>query len=94
MFKSKAKKQKEEIELHDKPYLDKPIILERKKFEYRILFTNGEIETGECSVDCIDDLVEMFLNNKYTKCNNDRKIIFYNIDTISAFEAREIEKGE
>ena len=45
--KKKLKQQQKEIELHDKPYLDRPINLERKHFRYKILFINGETEEGE-----------------------------------------------
>ena len=98
-FKKLVKKQKEkkEIKLHDKPYLDNPIeLLKPRKFEYTIRYDNNEIQEGECSVVYDDDLAEMFLRNKYTVCNNNEKIIWYNSDRILFFEAREIKgkKGE
>ena len=95
MFNFKKRKLRKEIELHDKPYLDKPVEIQRN-FRYKIHFDNGEIEQGECSVAYDDDLAEMFLRDKYTMCNNSTKFIYYNVDRILSFEAIEIrnKKGE
>lgn len=91
----KKRKLKKELKFHDKPFLEKPIeIYETEDYNFKIKFANKEELEGTVTVNKIDDLADVFLNNKYSCFNDNEKFVYYNSNNIIFFEATKIKKGE
>lgn len=89
-------RKKKEIELHDKSYKNEGWNFDErtdKDYVYKIVFKNNYEMTGSFTCKNLDEIVETVLRNKYTYCNDDTRVIYYNSNEILYFEAEEKVNG-
>ena len=88
-------RKRKEIKQHDKSYENKGWSWTEnflKEFSYRIVFKDKSETNGTLTCRNFDEVADTFLGNKYTICNNDKEMFYYNSDEILYFEAKE-ERG-
>lgn len=64
---------------------------EQKKYEYRIVFKNGNEANGNITGSNLNELYDIFLENKANFLNQGKKIFYFNRDEIQYLKVEEIE---
>jgi len=63
-----------------------------KKYKYKIIYKNKIETTGEGTTTNLDNIYEIFLANKFTYHNNNKKGTYYNSNEIIEFYVEEVEE--
>ena len=64
----------------------------QKKYKYRIVFKNGNEANGDITGSNLNELCDVFLENKTNFLNQGKKLFYFNRDEIQYLEVEEIEE--
>lgn len=67
---------------------------EQKKYKYRIVFKNKNEANGDITGSNLDELKDVFLENKANFLNQGKKLYYFNRDEIQYLQVEEIEEEE
>lgn len=62
-----------------------------KNYNIKIVFENGATMTSNCEAEDLEEVSEIYLENKVTCTNNGKKLVYYSKEKIMMLEANEIE---
>ena len=67
---------------------------EQKKYKYRIVFKNGNEANGNITGSNLDELKDVFLENKANFLNQGEKLYYFNRDEIQYLQVEETEEEQ
>ncbi len=63
-----------------------------KKYKYEITYKNKQVLTGDLTANNLEEAKEILLDNKYTICNNSKRLVYNNSNEIQTCLINEVEE--